>query len=132
MIESNEPQQKLREQQRIIEVALIKLFLLPQESLKNQPSMIEVTVNDRLGKKVRVKCLGEDTVEDFKKVLSVQLGHTKIPTNYAAHDYNNASQHSSIQHKRLVLVKGQVTLKDHITLEDYEIHDGTNIELYYA
>ncbi|KAL6950142.1 ubiquitin-like modifier hub1 [Hanseniaspora vineae] len=91
--------------------------------------MIEVTVNDRLGKKVRVKCLGEDTVEDFKKVLSVQLGQTKIPSNATM---QGASQHSSIQHKRLVLIKGQVTLKDHITLEDYEIHDGTNIELYYA
>nr|CAI6713103.1 CMF_HP1_G0048560.mRNA.1.CDS.1 [Saccharomyces cerevisiae] len=29
--------------------------------------MIEVVVNDRLGKKVRVKCLGEDSVGDFKK-----------------------------------------------------------------
>lgn len=29
--------------------------------------MIEVLVNDRLGKKIRVKCLEDDTVGDFKR-----------------------------------------------------------------
>lgn len=69
-------------------------------------------MNDRLGKKVRVKCLEEDTVEDFKKVLSVQLG--------------------TASYSKIVLQKGGSVLKNHITLEDYEIHDGTNLELYYV
>ncbi|CCC67097.1 hypothetical protein NCAS_0A05390 [Naumovozyma castellii] len=72
--------------------------------------MIEVLVNDRLGKKIKVKCLGEDSVGDFKKVLSIQLG---------------------TQPNKIVLQKGGNVLKDHITLEDYEIHDNTNLELYY-
>lgn len=72
--------------------------------------MIEVLVNDRLGKKIRVKCLGEDSVGDFKKVLSLQLG---TPAN------------------KIVLQKGGSVLKDHINLEDYEIHNDTNLELYY-
>ncbi|SCW00308.1 LAFE_0C01288g1_1 [Lachancea fermentati] len=72
--------------------------------------MIEVVVNDRLGKKVKVKCLEEDTVGDFKKVLSLYLG---------------------TQHNKIVLQKGGSVLKDHICLDDYEIHDGTNLELYY-
>lgn len=74
------------------------------------PRMIEVVVNDRLGKKVRVKCLGEDTVGDFKKVLSLQIG---------------------TQPNKIVLQKGGSVLKDHISLEDYEVHDETNLELYY-
>ncbi|CAH01428.1 ubiquitin-like protein HUB1 [Kluyveromyces lactis] len=74
--------------------------------------MIEVLVNDRLGKKVNVKCLSEDTVGDFKKVLSVQLGTASA--------------------SKIVLQKGGSVLKDHITLEDYEVHDGTNLELYYV
>lgn len=72
--------------------------------------MIEVVCNDRLGKKIRVKCLEEDTVGDFKKVLSLQLG---------------------VSATKIVLQKGGTILKDHITLEDYEVHDNTNLELYY-
>ncbi|SCU77853.1 LANO_0A01442g1_1 [Lachancea nothofagi CBS 11611] len=72
--------------------------------------MIEVEVNDRLGKKIRVKCMSEDLVGDFKKVLALQLGVT----------WN-----------KIVLQKGGSVLKDHISLEDYEVHDGTYLELYY-
>ncbi|SMN21589.1 similar to Saccharomyces cerevisiae YNR032C-A HUB1 Ubiquitin-like protein modifier [Maudiozyma saulgeensis] len=73
--------------------------------------MIEVLVNDRLGKKVRAKCLEDDLVGDLKKVLALQLG-----------------THAN----KITLQKGGTTLKDHISLGDYEIHDGTNLELYYV
>ena len=33
--------------------------------------MIEVIANDRLGKKVRVKCDSEDTVEDLKVIQAI-------------------------------------------------------------
>lgn len=72
--------------------------------------MIEVVVNDRLGKKIRVKCLEEDLVGDFKKILSIQIG---TPAG------------------KIQLVKGGAILKDHISLDDYEIHDNTFLELYY-
>lgn len=72
--------------------------------------MLEVICNDRLGRRVRVKCLSEDTIGDFKKVLGVQIG-----TNP----------------ERIVLKKGYMVFKDHITLEDYEVHDGSSLELYY-
>lgn len=39
----------------------------------NTLKMIEVVVNDRLGKKVRVKCLAEDSVGDFKKYCPCKL-----------------------------------------------------------
>ena len=36
--------------------------------------MIEITCNDRLGKKVRVKCNADDTVGDLKKLIAAQTG----------------------------------------------------------
>lgn len=68
-------------------------------------------LTSRLGKKVRVKCLPSDTVGDFKKVLGLQIGTDA---------------------RKIVLKKGYMIYKDHITLEDYEIHDGTNLEMYYS
>ena len=35
--------------------------------------MIEVILNDRLGKKVRVKCNDDDTVGDLKKLVAAQV-----------------------------------------------------------
>ncbi|MEQ2264401.1 Ubiquitin-like 5 [Xenotaenia resolanae] len=72
--------------------------------------MIEVVCNDRLGKKVRVKCNSEDTIGDLKKLIAAQTG-----TRY----------------DKIVLKKWYTIFKDHVTLGDYEIHDGMNLELYY-
>ena len=36
--------------------------------------MIEVILNDRLGKKVRVKCNEDDTIGDLKKLVAAQTG----------------------------------------------------------
>ena len=36
--------------------------------------MIEVVLNDRLGKKVRVKCNPDDTIGDLKKLVAAQTG----------------------------------------------------------
>ncbi len=36
--------------------------------------MIEVIVNDRLGKKERIKCCPQDKVGDFKKLISAKTG----------------------------------------------------------
>ncbi|KAF1562790.1 UNVERIFIED_CONTAM: Ubiquitin-like protein 5, partial [Eudyptes robustus] len=71
---------------------------------------IEITVNDRLGKKVRIKCNPNDTIGDLKKLIAAQTG-TKAD--------------------KIMLKKWYNTYKDHITLQDYEIHDGFNFELYY-
>lgn len=73
--------------------------------------MLEVLANDRLGRKVCVKCLPEDTVGDLKKVLGVQIG---------------------VAHEKIILKKGHQVFKDHISLDDYEVHDGFNFELYYG
>ncbi|KAI8436701.1 hypothetical protein MSG28_010188 [Choristoneura fumiferana] len=70
--------------------------------------MLEVTCNDRLGKKVRVKCNPDDTVGDLKKLIAAQTG-----TRY----------------DKIVLKKWYTVFKDHIKLSDYEIHDGMNLDL---
>ena len=72
--------------------------------------MIEVVLNDRVGKKIRVKCNEDDTIGDLKKVAAAMLG---------------------TRPERLRIQKWYTVYKDHITLADYEIHDGMGLELYY-
>jgi ubiquitin-like protein 5 len=72
--------------------------------------MIEVILNDSMGHKVRVKCNEDDTIGDLKKLTAAQIG---------------------TRPEKIKLQRWTNVLKDNITLEDYEIHDGTSIELYY-
>ena len=72
--------------------------------------MIAVTVNDRLGKKVRILCNEDDTVGDLKKVIAFKTG---------------------TRAERIILKRWNSIFKDHIRLDDYEIGDGSNLELYY-
>lgn len=72
--------------------------------------MIEVICNDRLGKKVRVKCNEDDTVGDLKRLIAAQIG---------------------TRPEKIRIQKWYTVFKDHITLEDYEVHDGMGLELYY-
>ena len=69
--------------------------------------MIEVVCKDRLGKKVRVKC---NTIGHLKKLIAAQTG---------------------TRWNKIVLKKWYTIFKDHVSLGDYEIHDGMNLELYY-
>nr|VZI46624.1 unnamed protein product [Spirometra erinaceieuropaei] len=66
-----------------------------QLRLRGNQRMIEITANDRLGK---------------KKLIAAQSG-----TSW----------------DRIILKKWYITFKDHVTLGDYEIKDGMNLELYY-
>ena len=72
--------------------------------------MIEVNCNDRLGHRVRVKVNQDDTIGDLKKVIAAQTG---------------------TRPDRIKIQKWYTVYKDHITLRDYEIHDGMGLELYY-
>ncbi|KAK3042918.1 hypothetical protein RJ639_000994 [Escallonia herrerae] len=72
--------------------------------------MIEVVLNDRLRKKVKVKCNKDDTIGDLKELVAAQMG-TWID--------------------KIRIQKWYNTDKDHITLKGYEIHDGMGLELYY-
>jgi ubiquitin-like protein 5 len=65
--------------------------------LLQEIKMIEITCNDRLGKKVRVKCNPDDTVGDLKKLIAAQTG---------------------TRWDKIVLKKWYTTFKDHIQLQD--------------
>ena len=72
--------------------------------------LIEVVANDRFGKKQRIKCCPTDTVFDFKKLISAQTG---------------------TRPEKIRLQKANIIFKDHLTLDDYEIKDGSGLEMYY-
>ncbi|RWW06185.1 hypothetical protein GW17_00030508 [Ensete ventricosum] len=80
------------------------------EQGRETAKMIEVVLNDRLGKKVRVKCNDDDTIGDLKKLVAAQTG---------------------TRADKIRIQKWYNVYKDHITLKDYEIHDGMGLELYY-
>ena len=77
--------------------------------MENQ-QIIELVINDRVGKKVKVKCFPSDTIGILKKLISAHIG-TKA--------------------EKIRLQKSYTILKDHISIEDYEIKDGSSLELYY-
>ena len=52
----------------------------------------------------------DDTIGDLKKLVAAQTG---------------------TRPEKLRIQKWYTIFKDHITLEDYEIHDGMGLELYY-
>ncbi|KAK3010183.1 hypothetical protein RJ639_010768 [Escallonia herrerae] len=64
--------------------------------------MIEVVLNNRLGKKVKVKCNEDDTISDLKKMVTTRSASSSCTTP-----------------------------KDHVTFKDYEIPDSIGLELYY-
>ena len=65
--------------------------------------MMEIICNDRLGKKVRVKCFPKDTIENLKLLISA---------------------HTGTRADKIRLQKSYTIFKDHITVDDYEIKDG--------
>lgn len=52
----------------------------------------------------------DDTIGDLKKLVAAQTG---------------------TRPEKIRIQKWYTIYKDHITLEDYEVHDGANLELYY-
>ncbi|KAK0534869.1 ubiquitin-like modifier hub1, partial [Tilletia horrida] len=70
--------------------------------------LIEVIANDRLGRKVRVKCSSNDTVGDLKKLIAAQTGTTP---------------------EKIQLKKWHTVFKDHITLGDSNMSDAGRRDL---
>ncbi|RIA99625.1 ubiquitin-related domain-containing protein [Glomus cerebriforme] len=81
-----------------------------EQDNSDRDDMIMVTCNDRLGKKVQVN--PTDSILDFKKLLAARIGtpYNKIKLRYG----------------------GINSLNNKLTLDDYSISNGVNIELYYT
>ena len=56
-----------------------------------------------------MKCEPTDTIGDFKKLVAAQIGTAP---------------------EKIVLKKWYTTFKDHITIGDYEIGNGSSLEMY--
>ncbi|CAG0913365.1 unnamed protein product [Notodromas monacha] len=84
---------------------LLKLFKEVVPAIAQRDWKDVVAANE-----VRIKCNPDDTIGDLKKLIAAQTG---------------------TRWDKIVLKKWYTIFKDHITLEDYEIHDGMNLELYY-
>lgn len=72
-------------------------------------TFILVTVNDRLGTKATVPCLASDTVGDFKKVVAAHIGRKP--------------------HEIMLKRQGERPFKDFITLADYGVGSGVQLDL---
>ena len=83
---------------------------MQQRTDTSQPQLVEVVANDRLGTKTRVRIPLSSTIGDLKRLLAYQLG---------------------TRPERIILKKWYTIYKDHITLEDYEISDGMQLELSF-
>ena len=70
---------------------------------------IRVFVNNRLGSRAEISCFLSDTVGDFKKLVAMRLG----------------VQAESVLLKR----QGQRPMKDSISLVDYEVGNGSLLDL---
>ncbi|KAK0510650.1 hypothetical protein JMJ35_007082 [Cladonia borealis] len=72
-------------------------------------AIIIVHINNRLGCRTAIQCSPLDTIRTLKMIVSCQLG---------------------IKPEAMLLKRqGQRALKDGLTLEDYEIGDGSSVDL---
>ena len=76
---------------------------------------------------MRVKCSPDDTVGDLKKLIAAQTGTDwrKIQLK-KWYDVKLSVCHGLCLHR----MSRYNSFKDHITLADYEIHDGMSLEMY--
>jgi ubiquitin-like protein 5 len=93
----------------------------------------------RSGKKIRVKCNEDDTIGDLKKLLAAQVSSSRSANHSTALARAPAGVTVRVfrptqigtRPEKIRIQKWYTIYKDHITLEDYEIHDGMGLEMYY-
>ena len=74
------------------------------------PKLIEIFVNDHQSHKERIKCNPSDKIGDLKKLIAFKIG-TKP--------------------EKIRLSFANKVLSDQVTLDDYEIHHGTQLTMSY-
>ena len=85
----------------------------PKKSKPTAPQstgpMIVVKINDRLGTTSKVPCLASDTVGDFKKLIAMRIGRKP--------------------HEIMLKRQSERPFKDFLTLADYGVSDGVQLDL---
>lgn len=72
--------------------------------------MIEIFVNDYHSHRERIKVMPTDTIGDLKKLIAFKIG---------------------TRPEKIRLHFGNKILADNVTLDDYEIHQATEIQMSY-
>ncbi|KAF2198824.1 ubiquitin-like protein [Delitschia confertaspora ATCC 74209] len=80
----------------------------PTPAASNEP-MILVTINDRLGTKAQIPCLASDPVKVFKAMVAARIGRPA--------------------HEIMLKRQGERPFKDHLSLEDYGVSNGVQLDL---
>ncbi|KAK5126137.1 hypothetical protein LTR85_011492 [Meristemomyces frigidus] len=76
--------------------------------VSNEP-MIVVNINDRLGTKAAIPCLASDSIKAFKAVVAAHIGRQP--------------------HEIMLKRQGERPFKDVLTLEDYGVSNGVQLDL---
>jgi len=71
--------------------------------------MIVVNINDRLGTKAAIPCLASDSVKAFRAMVAVHIGRQP--------------------HEIMIKRQGERPFKDQLTLEDYGVSNGVQLDL---
>jgi hypothetical protein len=80
----------------------------PKAAAPNEP-MIIVNVNDRLGTKAAIPCLASDSIKAFKAIVAAHIGRQP--------------------HEIMLKRQGERPFKDQLTLEDYGVSSGVQLDL---
>lgn len=80
----------------------------PAAAASGEP-MIIVTVNDRLGTKAQIPCMASDPVKVFKAMVAARIGRPA--------------------HEIMLKRQGERPFKDMLTLADYGVSHGVQIDL---
>lgn len=75
---------------------------------KARPQVFRIIINNRLGTRAEILCSPSDTIGEFKKVAALYIGQRA----------------GSIMLKR----QGGKPMKDQLTLEDYEVSNGSSLD----
>jgi hypothetical protein len=81
----------------------------PSVAANHGEPMIIVHVNDRLGTKAAIPCLASDPIKLFKAQVAARIGRQP--------------------HEILLKRQGERPFKDQLTLEDYGVSNGVQIDL---
>ncbi|KAL8712651.1 MAG: hypothetical protein Q9220_003182 [cf. Caloplaca sp. 1 TL-2023] len=81
----------------------------PPKIAPTSSPLIIVNVNDRLGTKAAVPCLASDSIGDFKKIVAARIGREP--------------------HEIMLKRQGERPFKDMLTLEDYGVGNGVQLDL---
>lgn len=80
----------------------------PKPAAPTEP-MIIVNINDRLGTKAAIPCLASDSIKAFKAIVAANIGRQP--------------------HEIMLKRQGERPFKDQLTLEDYGVSSGVQLDL---